>query len=102
MTPAEVIEKVLAEAAGMSRPAYRGQAVESWKPLSGAVRRLCGAYGDDVLAEWNESELRKLVSDYQREQLLLPVEMIDREQTPRSGATNTGCTLKPRVRSSRS
>ena len=78
MTPTEVVEKILAETAGQSRPAYRGQADACWKPLSGAVRRLCDAYGDDVLAD--QINLSRLVSDYHRAQLLLPMQVIDGEQ----------------------
>ena len=78
MTPTEVVEKILAETAGLSRPAHRGQADACWKPLSGAVRRLCDAYGNDVLAD--QINLSRLVSDYHREQLLLPMQVIDGER----------------------
>ena len=74
----EVIDKILGETARMSRPALRGQADACWKLLSGAVRRLCDAYGDDVLED--KIDLSRLVSNYHREQLLLPMEVIDGEQ----------------------
>lgn len=78
MSPVQVVEKVLAEAAGMSRPAFRGQANACWPLLSGAVRRLRNAYGDDVLAD--QIELGRLLSDYHREKLLLPMQVIEGDQ----------------------
>ena len=78
MNPVHVIEKTLAETAAMSRPAYRGQADACWKLDTGAVRRLRDAYGDEVLED--QVGLSRLVSDYHREQLLLPMQVIDGEQ----------------------
>ena len=62
----------------MSRPAFRGQADTCWPLLSGAVRRLRDAYGDEVLED--QINLGRLVSDYHREQLLLPMQVIDGDE----------------------
>ena len=78
VTPAGIVDKIMAEAKGMSRPAYRGQAkADSWKLRSGAVDRLAEAYGDHILDD--ESALRKLVSQYHGD-LILRMAVIDGEQ----------------------
>ena len=78
MTPSELVSAVLMGSKNMSRPAYRGQKVAHWDPLSGAVRRLCEAYTDDILTD--ENELRTLVAQYHREKLIMPMAVIDGEQ----------------------
>ena len=77
VTPADIVEKVVDEAKGMSRPAYRGQAKAAWKLRSGAVHRLQKAYGDHILED--ENGLRKLVSQYHKD-LILRMEVIDGER----------------------
>ena len=78
VTPAGIVDKVVDEAKGMSRPAYRGQAkADSWELRSGAVDRLVEAYGDHILED--ENGLRKLVSRYHRD-LILRMEVIDGER----------------------
>ena len=62
----------------MSRAAYRGQAHAEWKLLSGAVRRLQRAHDDCVLDD--DNELTKLVSDYHKEHLIIPMAVIDGER----------------------
>ena len=80
MTPAGIVDKMVNEAKGMSRPAYRGQAVaDSWELRSGAVDRLVNAYGDHILAD--ERGLRKLISEYHKD-LILRMEVIDGERRP--------------------
>lgn len=80
VTPAGIVEKIVNEAKGMSRPAYRGQAAaDSWELRSGAVDRLVNAFGDDILAD--ERSLRKLVSQYHKD-LILRMEIIDGERMP--------------------
>ena len=78
MTPAELTSAVLTQSKNMSRPAYRGRKEADWDPLSGAVRRLREAYGDAILSD--DNELRTLVMQYHREQLIMPMEVIDGEQ----------------------
>ena len=73
-TPLDIVEKILVEARGMSRPVYRGQAKAAWKLRSGAVDRLQKAYGDHVLDD--ENDLRTLVSDYHKD-LIGRMEVID-------------------------
>ena len=78
VTPAGIVDKIVDEAKGMSRPAYRGQArADSWELRSGAVDRLVEAYGDHMLED--ENGLRKLVSQYHRD-LILRMEVIDGER----------------------
>ena len=80
VTPAGIVDKLVGEAKGMSRPAYRGQAkADSWELRSGAVDRLVNAYDDHILLD--EKALRKLVSQYHRD-LILRMEVIDGEQMP--------------------
>lgn len=80
VTPSGIVDKIVDEAKGMSRPAYRGQAVaDSWALRSGAVDRLVKTYGDLILAD--EKELRKLVSQYHKD-LILRMEVIDGERMP--------------------
>ena len=74
MTPEEVAQSVMRLSVSMSRPAYRGQADSRWQPLSGAVRRLQVAYGDDFPTD--ENELRILVDRYHKEHLVMPMEVI--------------------------
>ncbi len=65
----------------MSRPVYRGQADTDWNLLPGAVHRLKQTYGAEILDD--EGELRTRVSNYHREHLILPMEVIDGERMPR-------------------
>ena len=78
MTPTDIVSAVLTKSQNMSRPVYRGQEEAAWDPLSGAVRRLCDAHGDDILSD--ENELRTLVARYHTEQLIMPMEVIDGDQ----------------------
>ena len=71
----DIIEEVLSEAKGMSRAAYRGQADAGWKLLSGAVRRLQRVYGASILDD--EGKLTKLISEYHKDNLILPMAVID-------------------------
>ena len=75
MTPEEIVREIIAQSETMSRPVYRGQANAGWQPLSGAVRRLRDAHGDDFPSD--DYELRQLVSQYQKERLIIPMEIID-------------------------
>ncbi len=52
-----------------------GHANADWQLLSGAVRRLQDAYGEESLED--EDELRKLVARYHKERLIMPMEVID-------------------------
>ena len=79
VTPADIVEKVVDEAKGMSRAAYRGQAKAAWKLRSGAVHRLQKTYGDHTLDD--ENGLRKLLSDYHKD-LMGRMEVIDGEPMP--------------------
>jgi len=74
VTPQEIIDQVLDEANGMSRPAYRGQAKAAWRLLLGAVDRLMRAYGDDVLED--QKRLRELVSNYHKG-LIVRMKVVD-------------------------
>lgn len=75
MTPEEVVRAVLHLSEGMTRPVYRGQANAKWRLQSGALRRLASAYGEDLPED--EDELRKLVDRYHREQLIMPMTVMD-------------------------
>ncbi|MCY4488197.1 MAG: FRG domain-containing protein [Deltaproteobacteria bacterium] len=75
MTPEEVVQAVLKLSEGMSRPVYRGQANASWQLQSGALRRLQDAHGEDLPSE--ENALRKIVDRYHKEQLVMPMQVID-------------------------
>lgn len=80
VTPADIVDKILDGAKGMSRPAFRGQAeADSWELRSGAVDRLVKAYGDYILED--ENGLRKLVSQYHKD-LILQMEVVDGERMP--------------------
>ena len=78
MTPSEVIAKILEASESMKRPAFRGHADAGWKLRSGAFRRLARAYGNWVLKD--KKKLRELLDEYHREQLLVPMEIIDGKQ----------------------
>ena len=75
MTPEEIVRSVVEQSQTMTRPVYRGQADAHWMLESGAVRRLRGAYGEDLPTD--EDELRNLVAEYHREQLIMPIQVID-------------------------
>ena len=75
MTPEEVVRAVVTQSASMSRPTFRGHANADWQLLSGAVRRLQDAYGEEFPVD--ENELRKLVARYHKERLIMPMEVID-------------------------
>ena len=79
LTSAGILDKILTEATGMSRPVYRGQGKDSWELRSGAVDRLVRAYGAHVLED--DNGLRKLVSQYHKD-LILRMEVIDGERMP--------------------
>ena len=71
----EVVRALLNLSESMTRPVYRGQAKASWELRSGALRRLQDAYGEDFPRD--EIELHNLVDRYHREQLILPMTVID-------------------------
>ena len=75
MIPEDVVQAVVELSEGMSRPVYRGQAKARWKLQSGALRRLQDAFGEDFPED--ENELRKLVDRYHKEQLIMPMEVMD-------------------------
>ena len=75
MTAEEIVKAVAELSQTMTRPAYRGQADSDWLPESGALDRLRKAYGEDLPAE--EGELQKLVAEYHRERLIMPMQVID-------------------------
>ena len=77
MTAFELIQAVLEMSKDMSRPVYRGHAKEKWTVDSGAVRRLVAADGDEVLQD--EGALRKLVKQYQTDELIIPMKVIGGE-----------------------
>ena len=66
---------VVTQSESMSRPTFRGHANADWQLLSGAVRRLQDAYGEEFPVD--ENELRKLVARYHKERLIMPMEVID-------------------------
>ncbi len=70
MTSFELIQTVSEMSKDMSRPVYRGHARATWPVESGAVRRLVATYGDEILQ--NEGALRRLVQQYQTEELIIP------------------------------
>ena len=73
MTPEEIVQAVVEQSQTMARPVYRGQADADWEPESGAVYRLRKA--DDLPVD--EGELRNLVTEYHRERLIMPMQVID-------------------------
>ena len=75
MTPEEIGQAVVEQSETMTRPVYRGQANTDWQPESGAVRRLRQVYDEDFPVD--ESELRNLVSEYHKEHLITPMQVID-------------------------
>ena len=75
MTPEEIVQAVVGQSRSMTRPVYRGQADADWQPESGAVRRLRQAYGEDFPVD--ETDLRNLVAEYHKEQLITPMQVID-------------------------
>ena len=75
MTPEEIVQAVVRQSEIMTRPVFRGQADADWQPQSGAVRRLKEAYGEDFPVD--VSELQRLVVQYHRDQLIMPMEVID-------------------------
>ena len=77
MTAFELIQAVLEMSKDMSRPVYRGHAKAKWTVDSGAVRRLVAADGDEVLQD--EGALRKLVKQYQTDELIIPMKVIGGE-----------------------
>jgi len=75
MSPEEIVQAVVDLAAGMSRPAYRGQAQEKWPLQPGALRRLSKAYGDDFPDDKNGQ--MKMVDEYHQSHLIEPMQVID-------------------------
>lgn len=75
MSPEEIVQAVVRQSRSMTRPVYRGQADAEWQPESGAVRRLRHAYGEDFPVD--ESDLQSLVAEYHKEQLIMPMQVID-------------------------
>lgn len=78
MKPTEIIAKVLAKSANMSRPVYRGQGDGSEGPLSGAARRLEAAYGKRILQD--KRKFQQLLSSYHLEKLIVPMQVLDGDQ----------------------
>ena len=74
MTSFELIQAVSEMSKDMSRPVYRGHAKATWTVDSGATRRLVAAYGHKVLQD--EGALRKLVQQYQTDELIMPMKVI--------------------------
>ena len=68
MTPEKVVQAIMEETESMSRPVYRGQSKADWRPLSGAVRRLKAAHGEELLED--EDALRKRLDEYQKHRLI--------------------------------
>lgn len=75
MSPEKVVQAILRLSEGMSRPVYRGQADESWRLESGALRRLRTARGEKFPKD--EVECLELVDDYHKNHLLMPIQVID-------------------------
>ena len=75
MSPEEVLQAILRLSEGMSRPIYRGQSDESWQLESGALRRLRTAHGEYFPED--EVERLKLVDDYHKDHLIMPMQVID-------------------------
>ncbi len=75
MTPEEIVQAVVNQSKFMTRPVYRGQADADWQPESGAVRRLRNAYSEDFPVD--ENDLQRLVDEYQKEKLIMPMQIID-------------------------
>ncbi len=75
MTPEEIVQKIMSMSETMTRPVYRGQANAKWPPESGAVRRLKETYGEDFPTD--ELNLQRLVDDYHRNELIMPMQLID-------------------------
>ena len=75
MTPEEIVQAIVGQSQNMTRPVYRGQADADWKAESGAVHRLRKAYGEYLPVD--EGELRNLVTEYHRERLIMPMQVID-------------------------
>ena len=75
MTPEEIIQAILEQSQIMKQPVYRGQADATWAPESGAVHRLRAAYGEDLPVD--EDELQNWVATYHKEQLVMPMQVID-------------------------
>lgn len=75
MTPEEIVKAVVGQSQDMTRPVYRGQADADWPLESGAVHRLRKALGKDFPKD--EGDLRKLVSEYHMDELIMPMRIID-------------------------
>ena len=75
MSPEKVVSAVMRMSDDMTRPAYRGQAVASWPLQSGAERRLRDAHRANFPDD--ESERLKMVDRYHKDQLIVPMEVID-------------------------
>ena len=75
LTPEEIVRATIELSANLQRPVYRGQAVSDWQPESGAVRRLRDGYGKEFPVD--EDEIRRLVNEYHRRQLINPMKLID-------------------------
>ena len=75
MSPEEILDAVMALSEGMTRPVYRGHAKASWALQSGALRRLREAYGENFPE--HENEQQELVDRYHKDQLIMPMEVID-------------------------
>ena len=73
----KIIQDIVELSSGMSRPVFRGQADAAWEPESGAVRRLRIAYEDDFPEAEEKTEIQKLVNKYQKDQLIMPMQVID-------------------------
>ena len=75
MTPEEIVNAVVGESQDMTRPVFRGQADADWPLESGAMHRLRLAHGDELPED--EEALRKLVSDYHMDELIMPMRIIE-------------------------
>lgn len=80
MTPEEIVKAVVVQSQDMTRPVYRGQADAGWFLESGAVHRLRLAYGEELPED--EDALRKLVSEYHMDELIMPMRIIEGAELP--------------------
>ena len=75
MTAEQIIQNILEKSSDMTRPVFRGQAIADWPPESGAVRRLKKAYKENFPKD--ELKVKKMVDKYCKEQLIMPMQVID-------------------------
>lgn len=74
-TSSEIIEEIVANAKGMTRPVFRGQSNAEWQLQSGAVYRLEEAIECDSVD--NKNNVRRKVHRYHMDNLIYPMQIID-------------------------